>query len=160
MTEEIFLTVELKELNRQNKEVGNKVANLGELIKKNFNVPNGFVLKINAYDLFLTNNKLHEFIQESLETIDYHDFESIKNCAQIIQNKIDNFEIRILFDKELRDIGTEPKKVFSILKKNLINKFGEKINVSVYEVDKFDSNDPYFISKIDRSKFQEKIYLV
>jgi len=79
---------------------------------------------------------------------------------QIIQNKIDDFEIKILFDKELRNIGTKPKKVFSILKKNLINKFGEKINVLVYEVDNLGLNDPYFISKIDRSKFIEKMYIV
>jgi phenylacetate-CoA ligase len=79
---------------------------------------------------------------------------------QIIQKKIDNFEIKILFDKELRDVGTIPKKVFSILKKNLINKFGKELNVSVYEVDKFNPDDPYFISKIDRSKFIEKTYLV
>jgi phenylacetate-CoA ligase len=79
---------------------------------------------------------------------------------QIIQHKVDSLEIKILFDEELRNIGTSPEKIFSILKINLENKLGSNFEVSIREVDKFDVKDPYFICKVDRSKFIEKSYLV
>ncbi len=79
---------------------------------------------------------------------------------QIIQNKINSLEVKILFDEELRNVGIEPKKFISILRKKLIEKFGTDIEILIYEVDKFDAKDPYFICKVDRSKFIEKTYLV
>jgi phenylacetate-coenzyme A ligase PaaK-like adenylate-forming protein len=78
---------------------------------------------------------------------------------QIIQNKIDNLEIKVLFYKELRDIGTPPEKIFKVLKSKFLEKSGAKINLKIYEVKHFDTNDQYFISRIDRSKFVGKKYL-
>jgi phosphoenolpyruvate synthase/pyruvate phosphate dikinase len=65
------LTIELSQTPLKKYEVGNKAVNLGKLIQKSFHVPKGFVVKTNAYDLFLMNNKLKELIQKSLESIHY-----------------------------------------------------------------------------------------
>ncbi len=83
------LIVELTEVNRDSKEVGSKAANLGELIQNKFSVPNGFVVKTRAYDIFLDSNNLLEHIQKTLESIDYNDYESIKSSAIIIRNSIE-----------------------------------------------------------------------
>jgi phenylacetate-coenzyme A ligase PaaK-like adenylate-forming protein len=79
---------------------------------------------------------------------------------QIIQHDIDNLEMNILFDKDLRNVGVSPEKIFDILKRKLLEKIGSKIHLEIKEVDSFNKKDPYFISKIDRSKFIEKEYLI
>ena len=79
---------------------------------------------------------------------------------QIIQHKIDSLELKILFDEDLRDIGPTSEEIFSLLKRKLLEKFDSGINLVITEVDKFDKKTPYFVSKIDRAKFVEKMYLV
>lgn len=79
---------------------------------------------------------------------------------QIIQHDIDNLEMNVLFDKDLRNVGVSPEKIFDILKRKLLEKIGSKIHLEIIEVDSFNTKDPYFISKIDRSKFIEKEYLI
>lgn len=79
---------------------------------------------------------------------------------QIIQHKLDSLEIKILFDEELRNVGSSPDEIISILKGKLIDKLGSNIEISIKEVEKFDAKDPYFICKVDRSKFIEKSFLV
>ena len=72
------LTVELTEIDPKNREVGSKAANLGKLIQSSFTVPNGFVIRSNAYITFLKSNKIIEFIHKSLESIDYNNLDSIE----------------------------------------------------------------------------------
>lgn len=79
---------------------------------------------------------------------------------QIIQHKIDSLEIKILFDKELRNVGTSPEKIFDVLKSKFLEKSGTNIQLTINEVDHFDVKDRYFISKIDRTKFIEKHHLI
>ena len=78
---------------------------------------------------------------------------------QIIQHRLDKIEIRVLFDKELRDVGATPEEIFGILKRKLSEKMGSEIQFVIKEVDKFKAKDPYLICKIDRAKFVEKSYL-
>jgi len=47
-------------------QVGGKAYNLGLLMKKGFNIPDGFVLTTEAYYEFLSHNKLEERIREKL----------------------------------------------------------------------------------------------
>ena len=47
---------------------GNKAYNLAKLIQNNFNVPNGFVIKTNAYELFLEYNNLKRKCKPVLQT--------------------------------------------------------------------------------------------
>ncbi|MCK4371454.1 MAG: PEP/pyruvate-binding domain-containing protein, partial [Candidatus Lokiarchaeota archaeon] len=97
MTKEEFLTIDLTDITYKDRGVGSKAANLGKLIKNNFSVPTGFVVKIAAYDLFLKNNNLIELIQKTLKSIDYSNLESVKNNANTIS---DTFE-KSSFPKEL-----------------------------------------------------------
>ena len=78
---------------------------------------------------------------------------------QIIQHKLDKIEIKILFDKELRNIGPSPEEIFKILKRKILEKMDSDIELLINEVDKFSTKDLYFISKIDRAKFVEKVFL-
>ncbi|NVM36753.1 MAG: hypothetical protein HWN81_14245 [Candidatus Lokiarchaeota archaeon] len=97
MTKEEFLSVDLTEITNKDRGVGSKAANLGKLIKNKFLVPNGFVVKTTAYDLFLKDNNLIELIQEALKSIDYSNLESVRNSTNIIS---DSFE-KSSFPKEL-----------------------------------------------------------
>ena len=99
MTKEESLTIDLNEITNKDKEVGSKAANLGKLIKNKFSVPNGFVVKTTAYDLFLKDNNLIELIQKALKSIDYSNLESVKNATNTIS---DSFE-KSSFPKELID---------------------------------------------------------
>ena len=79
---------------------------------------------------------------------------------QIVQHKIDSIELKILVDEHLRDVGHPVDKMFSIIKNKLRKRLGPDIKIGIKEVDRFDAKDPYIISKVDRSKFVEKMYLV
>ena len=89
MSKEGFFIIGLEE-NNNKIEVGYKAKNLSKLIKNNFNVPDGFVIKVNAYDFFVNSNNLNKTIQESLAIIVYDNFKTIKKCSKTIQNSIEN----------------------------------------------------------------------
>ncbi len=56
-------TVKLSEIEKDSiKQVGGKAVNLGFLIRKGFNVPNGFVVTTDAYNRFITENNLGSYI--------------------------------------------------------------------------------------------------
>ncbi len=94
------LTIDLTQVPFKTEEVGSKASNLSKLIQRDFPVPNGFVVKINAYDLFLMNNNLIEFIQKSVESIDYDNIESLNSCVKEIRNLIEKGSIpRELIDE-------------------------------------------------------------
>jgi pyruvate,water dikinase len=73
--------------------LGNKAANLCRLIYFNYHVPQGFVIKTNAYHDFLSFNNLDVNITDSLRKLDYDTYESIEACSNVIQNSIINSEI-------------------------------------------------------------------
>ena len=66
--------------------IGTKAANLGILLQNNINVPDGFVISTNAYDLYLKYNRLDEIIQQALGEMEDEDIESIKLCSNKIKN--------------------------------------------------------------------------
>ena len=68
--------------------VGGKGANLGEMIKAGFPVPNGFVVTSAAYFYFLEQNKLKDTIRKLLSTLDPEQTAQLQQVAQIIQRKI------------------------------------------------------------------------
>jgi len=79
---------------------------------------------------------------------------------QIVQHKLDRLEIKILLDEELKRVAPSTDKMFSAIKSSLHVILGSDIKIIINEVNRFDSKDPYIVSKIDRSKFVEKMYLV
>jgi pyruvate,water dikinase len=88
MTKKDSFTIELTEVPLKSFEVGNKALNLNKLIQKGFSVPKGFVVKTNAYNLFLMSNNLIEFIEKTLKSIDYNSIDSINDSLQAIRNSI------------------------------------------------------------------------
>lgn len=69
-------------------EVGGKGANLGEITQAGFPVPNGFVVKANAYYAFLRENNLAIKIKHLLQTINYDRPESLQQVSGHIKKVI------------------------------------------------------------------------
>ena len=68
--------------------VGGKGANLGEMTKAGFPVPNGFCITINAYDIFLRENKLIDSIYNLLKVTDVNDTAQLENSSRKIQKMV------------------------------------------------------------------------
>ena len=85
--------------------VGGKNASLGEMIQNmeslGINVPFGFAVTTKAYDKFIQDNKLDEYINRKLEELsnDYT-LVNLKRTGMKIRNKI----LSCRFDKELDDL--------------------------------------------------------
>ncbi|NOY14631.1 MAG: phosphoenolpyruvate synthase [bacterium] len=67
---------------------GGKGANLGEMIRNNFPVPNGFVVTAPAYLAFIKINKLESKIQKLLSNFNLDDVNQLDKAAQKIQRLI------------------------------------------------------------------------
>ncbi|MFX0057044.1 MAG: PEP/pyruvate-binding domain-containing protein [Candidatus Hodarchaeota archaeon] len=90
MSSQNFFTVNLKDISEISiKDIGVKGANLSLLIQNDFCVPEGYILKANAYSLFISVNNLNQFIEETLKKIDYNEVESIEKCSKLIRAKIE-----------------------------------------------------------------------
>lgn len=68
--------------------VGGKGANLGEMVKVGFPVPNGFIVTANAYFHFLRENNLVTKINHLLGTVNYEKSESLHQVSQHIKDMI------------------------------------------------------------------------
>jgi phenylacetate-coenzyme A ligase PaaK-like adenylate-forming protein len=79
---------------------------------------------------------------------------------QIVQNRIDAIEVRILFDDYLRDAGCSADETLSMLYHKLQERLGPQIEIQLKEVERFDDKAPYILSTIDRTHMLEKSYLV
>jgi pyruvate,water dikinase len=112
-----MFTVKLSEVDKNNKNVGGKAANLGEMIKINIPVPPGFVVTTNAFDTFIKENKLEEKIDTLLEGLNVDDQKELKNVSSQIQNLILNAEMPEKMQNEIIDeyeelsVGKEVKKL-------------------------------------------------
>jgi phenylacetate-CoA ligase len=95
-------------------------------------------------------------IAESLYEIKVNKIKRI----QIVQNRIDAIEVRILFDDYLRDAGCSADETLSMLHYKLQERLGPQIEIHLKEVERFDDKAPYILSTIDRTHILEKNYLV
>jgi pyruvate, water dikinase len=77
--------------------VGGKGANLGEMTKAGFPVPNGFIVTAQAYYFFLDETGLRPQIREALEKLDVSDSRALEKAAEHVQKII----IRSKFPKEI-----------------------------------------------------------
>ena len=103
---------------------------------------------------------LPSFLETILSETVYETKANIIRRIQIIQHKIDKLEIKILFDEELKKVNTPPDQFIKVVENKLTEKLGTNIEIFINEVDKFDGKDPYYICRIDRSKFIEKHFLI
>ncbi|MHA1105475.1 MAG: PEP/pyruvate-binding domain-containing protein, partial [Promethearchaeota archaeon] len=74
--------------------VGTKAANLIFLNQKDFPIPDGFVLTINAYKDFIEFNNLTELINQNLNSYDGKNPISIKNLSSKITAAIENGKLQ------------------------------------------------------------------
>lgn len=74
---------------------------------------------------------------------------------QVIQHDLKKLEIKIVFDKKLRDVGPSVEEVFSLIRDGFMQYFGSDAEVIIKEVDRIDRRDSSrIVSKVDRSKFK------
>lgn len=100
-------TVNLEDLNRKSEKVGPKSAYLGELLKKKFPVPSGFVLTTDALEHFLKYNNLRGKIDSLLSEADTEDPVSLQRTSSSIQNLILNGDIPKKTREELEEAYEE-----------------------------------------------------
>ena len=74
---------------------------------------------------------------------------------QVIQHDLKKLEIKIVFDKKLRDVGPSAEEIFSLIRNGFMKYFGSDAEIIIREVDKIDrKGSSRIVSKIDRSKFK------
>jgi pyruvate, water dikinase len=66
--------------------VGGKGANLGEMVRVGFPVPNGFIVTAQAYYRFIAQNNLEQKISHLLSTLNHDNPNSLKQISEHIQN--------------------------------------------------------------------------
>ena len=73
--------------------VGGKGANLGEMVKAGFPVPNGFIVTSAAYFYLLEANNLMPQIKALLEPLDVNQSDELDRVAQAVRRLIVRAEI-------------------------------------------------------------------
>lgn len=73
--------------------IGGKAANLGEMLKAKFPVPNGFVVKPLAYQTFIKENNLGHKMQIIMKSIDYNDPSSLNKTSKKIKKIIQSSKV-------------------------------------------------------------------
>src|SRR5215213_5240586 len=87
--------------------VGGKNASLGEMLqnltKIGVNIPDGFVITVNAYQEFIRYNNLDEKIRGFVKQIDYSSVESLRRAGLQIRNLIRNGRFPSTLSQEIID---------------------------------------------------------
>ena len=73
--------------------VGGKGANLGEMTKAGFPVPNGFGITVHSYDLFMEENRISQEIYKTLRATDVSNSEQLSWASKKIQKLIQTSDI-------------------------------------------------------------------
>lgn len=97
--------------------VGGKSANLGEMTKAGFPVPNGFAVTINAYDDFLSENNLTQRVYEILNATDVNDPAQLESASKRIQRMIETSKVP---DHVAKEVISAYKKLSGPFKKALV----------------------------------------
>jgi len=73
--------------------VGWKWANLWELIKAGFQVPEWFCITVEAFKLFVSQNNKYEKLVEKLEWVNFNELKKISRISESIRNHILSLEL-------------------------------------------------------------------
>jgi pyruvate, water dikinase len=88
------LTLFFKDIDKHDlASVGGKGANLGEMTKAGFPVPNGFAVTVAAYDLFLQRSELADKINDILKTTDVNQPEQLQNASRKIGKLVTSSDV-------------------------------------------------------------------
>lgn len=97
--------------------VGGKGANLGEMTKAGFPVPNGFAVTVPAYEEFLNHNHIIDFISDIIKTTNVDNPEELDRASRKIQKKLETSEIP---DSVAHDVAKAYKKLSGFFNKSLV----------------------------------------
>lgn len=112
------ITVFFKDLDKHDTPlVGGKGANLGEMTKAGFPVPNGFAVTINAYDSFLEENEIAKKIYDTLAITDVNDPAQLENASRRIQKIVNEAKIP---DDVARSVIESYKKLSGVLNRAFV----------------------------------------
>jgi phenylacetate-CoA ligase len=73
---------------------------------------------------------------------------------KVIQKSLDDFEIQVVIDEKLRNIGPSVEDIFNVYINGFKEKFGSSINVICKEVKNVSRDEPRIISKVDPTKIK------
>jgi phenylacetate-CoA ligase len=125
----------------------------GNLIKK--------IYGRDSLSLVFPGNKvmLPSAINEIFSRVLYEFKTRMISHRQIIQHKVNEVEIKVVINHKLKE-GASSKRIFSMIKDGFNEKIGHDSDViiNIKEVKKIDQ-ERLVISKIDKSKFKDLIYL-
>ena len=93
----------LEDINRSTKAVGNKAANLGEMIKSGLPIPTGFAITSDAFDFFLKFNRLEEKVQQIFKEIDPDNTDQLKQKSKEIEDLITSGDMPEAVKREVRE---------------------------------------------------------
>ena len=97
--------------------VGGKGANLGEMTKAGFPVPNGFAITVPAYDAFIEKNKISDQILKILKITNVANTLELESASVKIQKKIQNSEVP---NEVANSIVTSYKRLSGLFKSALV----------------------------------------
>lgn len=100
-------TIRLEAVTKDNRKVGGKGANLGEMVQAGLPIPPGFVVTTDAYDRFLSANSLKEKIAGEMEKADAENPETTKEVSARIQDLILNGKVPPEVEKDIKDAYEE-----------------------------------------------------
>lgn len=81
--------------------VGGKGANLGEMTKAGFPVPNGFIVTAHAFFEFIKDNNLEKKVKNLLNTVNFDNSHSLKQVSDHIKKEVLNGEMSQELIKEI-----------------------------------------------------------
>lgn len=97
--------------------VGGKGANLGEMVRADFPVPNGFIVTAQSYYLFLRENNLATKIKHLLSTANFEKSESLMQVSSHIKKLIIGAEMPDVVQK---DVTTYYETLSGVMKDALV----------------------------------------
>jgi pyruvate,water dikinase len=87
--------------------VGGKNASLGEMIRHlsilGIRIPAGFIITVDAYQVFISENQLEDKITALISEIDYHNMESLRRAGLQIRSLIRNSKFPPELSKKIID---------------------------------------------------------
>ncbi len=97
--------------------VGGKGANLGEMTKAGFPVPNGFAITVPSYDLFLSENALDKKIYEILNKVDVNSPQELEDASRKVQKLVTTGKLP---DNVSKEVVRAYKKLSGLFKQALV----------------------------------------
>jgi len=93
--------------------VGGKGANLGEMTKAHFPVPNGFAVTVAAYDIFLTENNLAAQINAYIKETDINNSDELQKTSEEIEKLVKRSKVP---DSVAKDVFKAYKQLSGLFK--------------------------------------------